>query len=240
MSDEDHTTYIGQADLITAAVHEIKSPLTLIASIASMIRDGDFDAVAEQKEQLNRIVLSSDRLLRIVDSVLGMSRLERGRSQLHAEPLIPRQIVSEVATDLKNFAEAKSQLIRCIVSGRLKPVLVDRHALYHVLYNLLDNAIKYSPVGSTIEIRVKKSPHQLAFWVLSEGATVTKADFDRLKRQFNQIDQPITAHPDSNGIGLFVADQLAKLMSGSIGVRKRQSGNCFFVAVPLSGQLSLF
>lgn len=240
MSDGDHTTYIGQTDLITAAVHEIKNPLTLIANIASMIRDDDFDTVAEQKEQLNRIVLSSDRLLHIVDSVLGMSRLERGRRQLRAEPVIPKEIVSEVVADLRSFAKAKQQTIKCVVSSRLKPVLVDRHALYHVFYNLLDNAIKYSPVGSVVEIKVKKSPHQLAFWVISEGVTVSKADFDRLKGQFNQIDQPITAHPDSNGIGLFVADQLAKLMSGYIGVRKRSEGNCFFVSVPLSSQLSLF
>lgn len=231
---------LTDADLIAAAAHELKNPLAFINSAASVLGDDSILTPHQRQKYLERICLSAERMLSIVDSLLGARKLRSGRRAVELSPTNPNHAITEIISELKAFSASRQQQIRFSPKKTLKPVLIDRDAFHHALYNLIDNAIKYSPIKSKIAVELKRTSTHLQVKIISPSQKITSEDWRRLHNQFSQSDQPITAHADSNGLGLIVATQLVRLMSGYVGFYAREGKNCFYIAVPLTDQLSLF
>lgn len=229
-----------QQQLIASVAHELKSPLTLISGIASQMQEPDFNA-KQAAAHLERIQFSSDRLLSLVDSILRGYELQQHALELHLEPLSPLLVMEEVAHELEPHARKQAQLIAVKSSRRTKPlVLADRSCLHAILYNLLDNAIKYTKPEQTIELeaRLKRGYAQLA--VKDYGVGVKKSDVKRIFNQFGKAQRPIPRWAQSTGLGLYIAKQLTEAMNGRLELTKRRDGSSFLVNLQLSQQLNLF
>ncbi len=229
-----------QDQLIASVAHELKTPLTLISGMSSELQTAPADSHLQQK-YLERIQFSSDRLLNLVDSILRGYELKQHVLELQLEPLSPLLIMEEVAHELEPHARKQAQLIAVKSNKRSQPlVLADKGCLHAIIFNLLDNAIKYTKPEQTIELeaRLKRDYAQLA--VKDYGVGVKKSDLKRIFTQFGKSQRPIPQWANSTGLGLYIAKQLTEAMNGQLELTRRHDGSSFLVNLQLSHQLSLF
>ena len=228
----------GNHQLLASVAHELKTPLTLISGLSAMAQDSSLKP-QQYQQYVERIQFSSDRLLGLVDSILRGYELEQDMLELNLEPLSPQLIMEEVAHELEPHARRQAQLI-AVVSRQRQTLLADKGCLHAILFNLLDNAIKYSNPETTIELesRLRRGQGQLV--VKDYGPGMKKADLKRLFAQFGRVQRPVPQWATTTGLGLYIARQLTEAMNGSLELSRRKNGTSFLVNLQLSRQLSLF
>ena len=225
--------------LIASVAHELKSPLTLISGLSSQLQSPAIDP-RQYQHYVQRIQYSSDRLLGLVDTILRGYELQQHMLELNLEPLCPQLIMEEVAHELEPHARKQAQLITVKNVRHQQTVLADKGCLHAILFNLLDNAIKYSNPECTIELetRLRRGYAQIA--VKDYGQGIKKGDLKKLFAQFGRLQRPVPQWATTTGLGLYVAKQLTEAMNGTLELAKRRDGSSFLVNLQLSRQLSLF
>lgn len=241
MAEQKFADDIVSSDLISTTVHELKSPLTLISGLSSMLKLGDFGEISSQQEHyIHRIMLTSDRLLTLVDSLLSVGKYKRDSLELDLEPISAASLVRQVCVELEPLLREKKLTFSVQRPRQLPPVMADRQALYQVLYNLVDNAIKYSREEGRIKIHYKHEEDKLRISIIDEGVGVSQKDIERVFKQFGTSRQPIQAHAGSSGLGLYIVKNLMDALGGEIHVKTLENGSCFYILLPIARQLSLF
>lgn len=228
----------GDQQLLAGIAHELKTPLALISGLSAELQDPGLDA-RHYQQYVQRIQFSSDRLLHLVDSVLRGYELAQDMLELHLEPVNPAVVMQEVAHELIPHARKQAQLIA--VTAKCKNViLADKGCLHAVLFNLLDNAIKYSKPETTIELEARLRRGQAQLVVKDYGVGIKKTDLKKLFSQFGRVQRPVPQWASTTGLGLYIAKQLTEAMQGSLELTRRRDGTSFLVNLQLSKQLSLF
>lgn len=228
-----------QQRLIASVAHELKSPLTLISGLSAQLQDVSIDPQQYQR-YVQRIQYSSDRLLGLVDSILRGYELQQQQLELRLEPICPQLILEEVAHELMPHARKQAQIIAVASSRQKKTVLADRGCLHAVVFNLLDNAIKYSTPESTIELETRSRGGRPQLVVKDCGAGFKKTDLKKLFAQFGAKGKPVPGWATTTGLGLYVANQLTDAMGGTLSLTRHKRGSSFLVTLQQSRQLSLF
>ena len=229
----------GDQQLIASVAHELKSPLTLISGLSAHMQTASVDP-SQYQQYVQRIQFSSDRLLGLIDTILRGYELEQHMLELKIEPLSPQRMLEEVAHELEPHARKQAQLIAVRSTRHRQTIMADKGCLHAVLFNLLDNAIKYSLPESTIELetRLKRGHAQLV--IKDYGLGIKKADLKKLFEQFGTFQRPVPQWATTTGLGLYIAKQLTEAMNGSLELTRRKDGSSFLVNLQLSHQASLF
>ena len=230
---------IFNQQMIASVAHELKSPLTLISGLSSQLQNGSIDPLHFQ-QYVQRIQFSSDRLLSLVDTILRGYELEQNMLELNLEPICPQLIMEEVAHELLPHAKKQAQLIAVKNSRQRKTVIADRGCLHAVIFNLLDNAIKYSEPESTIELETRLRGNQSQIVIKDFGQGIKKNDLKKLFAQFGRVQRPVPQWASTTGLGLYVAKQLTEAMNGQLILTRRKDGSSFLVNLDVSKQLSIF
>lgn len=225
--------------LLASVAHELKTPLTLISGLSEQLQSSSIN-VSQHHKYAERIQFSSDRLLGLVDTILRGYELEQRMLDLNLEPLNPHVLLEEVAHELEPHARRQAQLIAVRGSRNRQIVLADKGCLHAVLFNLLDNAIKYSMPEVTIELQARLRRGQSQIVVKDYGAGIKKNDLKRIFEQFGRVRQPVPQWATTTGLGLYIAKQLTEAMQGSLELTRRKDGTSFLVNLQLSKQLNLF
>lgn len=224
--------------LLAGIAHEFKTPLTLISGLSAELQREPVDP-AQYLQYVQRIQFSSDRLLGLVDSVLRGYELEQDMLDIRLEPINAQLIMEEVAHELEPHARKQAQLLS-VKSKHKNTILADRGCLHAVLFNLLDNAIKYSNPETTIELEARLRRGQAQLVVKDRGVGMKQSDLKKLFAQFGRVQRPVPQWATTTGLGLYIAKQLTEAMNGSMELTRRRDGTSFLVNLQLSQQLSLF
>jgi len=200
--------------------HELRTPVTTIIAGARLLgRANRLDA--GDQELVEDIAFEANRLHRLIDDLLVLSRIERGNLVLSAEPVHVGHLVDRVmAYEQRRWPETRFR-----AAGGTSPEVIEGEETYveQVLRNLLSNAAKYSPLGSTVDVVVERTEGEVAVRVLDQGAGVGAEELADLFSLFYR--SPTTAATASGaGIGLFVCDRLIRAMGGRIWARRRPEG----------------
>lgn len=208
--------------------HELRTPVTTIYGTASLLKRDP--GRPDGRDLLGDIEAEAERLLRIVDDLLVVSRVERGVVVLTPEPVVVRHVVSEVLT----VVGRRHPSARIEVEGSVHmPALADATALRQVLHNLLTNAAKYAGADGPIVIRLSEDDGWVRLEVIDQGPGLGSAP-DDLFQLFHRSPNAARRAPGS-GIGLYVAQQLVRAMGGRIGAGTREEGGAWFeVRLPAS------
>jgi signal transduction histidine kinase len=225
--------------LLASVAHELKSPLTLISGLSAQLQHPSVDP-KNYLRSLQRIQFSSDRLLSLVDSILRGYELNRNMLELNIEPISPQLVLEEVAHELEPHARKQAQLIAVRANTHKNILLADKGCLHAVLFNLLDNAIKYSRPEATIELESRQRSGRVQLVVKDFGLGIKKADLKKLFEQFGRSQRPVPQWATTTGLGLYIARQLTEAMNGQLDLTRRKDGTSFLVNLQLSKQLSLF
>lgn len=161
---------------------------------------------------------NSDRLMRLISDILDLKKIEAGKFKLSLQKLPPSTVIDTVIDALKPLAAEKRITLVKEVNTK-QSLLFDPDRVVQILSNLTTNAIKFSPTGESIVIRVEKpSPDSTRFSVIDNGSGIPQDEMSKLFGRFQQIDSSDKRAKGGTGLGLFISKSLVELHGGHIGV----------------------
>jgi heavy metal sensor kinase len=221
----------GQLRRFTAdASHELRTPLAVIRGIGEMgLRETR--SPAEYKDAIGSMLEEVDRLTRLVDTLLRLSRGEAGTIQLSLDVVDLGELARDVVSSLGILAEERPQRLQVTVAG---PVCVaaDRLVLRDAVTNIVDNAIKYGPPGSTIDVRVEANGQEAMMTVADEGPGIGEEHRQRVFDRFYRIDEGRSRDSGGTGLGLAIAKWAVEVNGGQISLERAGGGSLFRIVLP--------
>ncbi|MBC7565257.1 HAMP domain-containing histidine kinase [Candidatus Saccharibacteria bacterium] len=222
---------------LTAAAHELKSPLALVRQLALRLEESDISD--KQRRLIQQITLTSERALRLTSDLTRSARLDDALFEL--EPINPEQICQDIAAELAPLFEAHGRSLQ--VSHRTHPLLLvaNRDLLRRIIMNFSDNALYYSQPGTAVHMQIQAltKAGTIRVGIRDFGPALSSDMWRALQKKLKHSPQPVHARPQSSGLGLFIASQFAQAMDGTIGATRHRDGATFYVELQASRQLSL-
>jgi signal transduction histidine kinase len=224
-----------RSNFAAAVSHELKTPLTAIRLYAEMLRDGLVPSEEKRREYYGSITSETERLSRLINNVLEFSRLERGARSFELRIGEVAPIVREAVDLLRGHAAQHGFALELVLDDALPPVRFERDALVQVVFNLVDNAVKYGR-GETarIEVSCRRAGEGVAIGVRDHGAGVPREELGRILEPFYRRGDELTRSAQGAGIGLALVRALVQQMGGVLRVVNADGGG-LVVTLELSG-----
>ncbi|HEX6913058.1 MAG TPA: HAMP domain-containing sensor histidine kinase, partial [Longimicrobium sp.] len=234
VAEAEHAS-VEKTRFIRNVSHEFRTPLSSIIGFASLLeREGDALDPALRAEYLAIVLRNARHLLHVVNDLLNISKVEAGTLEVTLVPLRAAEAAAAVITSLAPQAEERGVRIRLEDDGA-RPALADSGRLRQVLFNLLENAVKYSPPGGDIVVRACEKGGEVRLEVADQGPGIDPANQDRLFKEFSRVNPP-GMRVVGAGLGLALSRMLTDAMGGRIGVDSALGeGSTFWVALPVAG-----
>ncbi|HKP60476.1 MAG TPA: HAMP domain-containing sensor histidine kinase [Polyangiales bacterium] len=222
-------------DFVSAVTHELKTPLTAIRMYGEMLRDDVVPEPQKRSRYYRIITAESERLTRLIENVLELARIERGQRSVSLAMGDVATVVRETLEVLEPHASDLGFKLELQTSGDLPEVCFDRDALSQVLFNLVDNALKYSAEASqrTITIHCEAQPDAVLVRVADRGPGVAPQHLARIWQPFYRAERELTRTHKGTGIGLALVRGLVERMGGQVAGRNTNPGFEVRVLLPL-------
>ncbi len=230
---EEYALEKTRSDFVATASHELRTPLAAVYGAVRTLRRGDVQLSDDDRGQfLEMIESEATRLATIVDQILLAGQLDAGVVEVEAEECDPAEIAAGV---VESAATHAPEDISLAVDANGAPRIVgDESKLRQVLANLVDNAVKYSPDGGRVEIRLSRDNGRCLIAVADEGLGIPADEQDRIFEKFYRLDPQQTHGVGGSGLGLYICRELVERMSGTLTVVSEPGrGSTFMVELPL-------
>jgi two-component system sensor histidine kinase/response regulator len=200
--------------------HELRTPLNaIIGFTGALLMKLPGPLTTEQDRQLNTIRTSARHLLSLINDILDVAKIEAGKVTLELESVQCQSLVSEVVDTLRPLAAQKGLALELNLAAEPIVLQTDRRALTQILINLANNAIKFTDSGTvtvTLAQRQGESQGIIEFSVADSGAGIREEDQAKLFQAFSQLDSTSTRHAEGAGLGLYLCQNLANLIGGTL------------------------
>jgi signal transduction histidine kinase len=222
-----------KSDFVSTVSHDLRSPLTLMRGYATML-----EMVGKLNEQqhsyVSKIIIGVESMSRMVNNLLDLGRIEAGVG-LQVDSVPVKEIVEGVMDTLQLQADQKSIRIRVEAEGTLpRTVEADRALLQQAVYNLAENAIKYTPEGGKVTLRVRSRPGELLYEVEDNGIGISPADQARIFEKFYRGSQREARTQRGSGLGLAMVRSIAEQHGGRVWLESLPGhGSTFYLLIPL-------
>ncbi len=223
-------------EFISSISHELRTPLTAIQSFTEILLDFEEDDPETRKEFLQIIQSQAYRLLTIIDNILTLAEINRDGLTASKSRFAFPKLVQETTDLFRERLREKSIQFKQSIQKGLSEVETDTRYLKLALVNLIDNAIKFTTEGGTIEIGAREtSDKELQVFVRDSGVGVPPESTQIIFERFKQLGNTLTDKPDGTGLGLYIAKNLVEKLGGKIWVESRMgSGATFFILLRLT------
>lgn len=237
---EDTTLTQAHSDFVSTVSHEFRTPLTSIKGFADTLLSYGAQLPEEEKRRfINIIKDQADRLIRLVENLLTTSKLGASRIEMSYRPVPLQRLLDKVIHSIQAKTQAKTGVERTIELS-VKPTdleaWADADRLEQILLNLVDNAVKYSPAGSTVHVQAELLPtdeSQLRITVRDEGAGIPEALLPKIFTKFYRVESPLKQEVEGTGLGLYITKSLTTAMGGQICAESAPGqGSTFTVTLP--------
>jgi signal transduction histidine kinase len=224
-----------KSDFVAAVSHEFRTPLTALAHLAELLEEDDDLPPARRRELYAALGRNTSRLRRLVESLLDFARLEAGRRPYTLRPLAPAALTRAVVDEFQR--EAAREVILDVDDRALRvAVMADDAALTNALWNLLDNAVKYSPSKATI--RVSVAPHEsgVAIAVEDRGVGIARDERDEIFERFARGRRARELGITGTGLGLALVRHIVSAHGGRVELESEEgAGSTFRIVLPEAG-----
>ena len=224
-----------KADFVSTVSHELRTPLAAIYGASRTLQRGDIELTEERRSSLLDVISNeSDRLARTVNAILWASRLDSGTLRVDVETCDPNDLVGEVVDAMRIHLPERITLAVWDTEP-LPSISCDPDNVRQVLSNLIDNAIKYSPSGGVVEVRVGRNGNSVRFAVRDEGLGIADAEQRRIFEKFYRADPNLSRGIGGTGLGLYICQELVRRMDGRIWVESSEGeGSTFSFELPIA------
>jgi len=222
-------------EFLSNVSHEFKTPLTSIQGYSQLIWDGTLGPVNEQqKKAVDTVIRNSERLRKLVDSLLYISRAQAGKLSYSFDDLMISDVIDNSIQDLSLQAEKKDIEINKYVEEDLPPIRGDKDKLTDVMINLIDNAIKFTPQGGRIDVGAEVDDGSLHIYVRDTGIGIPEDKISNLFQRFYQVDASVKRRYGGTGLGLYICKKIIEDHEGNIWVKSQEGeGSTFHILLPL-------
>ena len=222
-------------EVLSIVSHDLRNPVSTVSMSAALLQDDAMDLSDEQRrKQLEIIARSAQRMNRLIGDLLDVARIEGGRLTVSCRCEDPAALAGEACDAFRPIAAEKSIALECHVEPGVRAVYADRDRLLQVLSNFLDNAVKFTPRGGRVALRVAPDGDGVAFAVSDTGPGIAAAERPHVFDRFWQARG--TAHLGS-GLGLAIAKGIAEAHRGTVRVESESGrGSTFSVTLPYSSE----
>lgn len=223
MAHELNATEILQSDFVSNVSHEFKTPINAIEGYSTLLQDGE-NLDETQREYIDKILLNTQRLSSLVGSILLLSKLENQQIPSHQTQYRLDEQIRQSVVALESAWEQKD--IEFDLELERVSYLGNEPMMRHVWDNLISNAIKFSPVGSTVKLQLIKKPKKLIFTIDDQGPGLTE---NAQKHIFDKFFQADNSHKqEGNGLGLALVKRILTIEQGQIHGENLPQGGCRF------------
>jgi signal transduction histidine kinase len=224
----------AKSEFLANMSHELRTPMNAILGFTELLLDGLYgDVPDELREPLADIQTNGRHLLRLINDVLDLSKIEAGRMELSVDDYAPAEVLEAVRSSLRSLAAEKGLEFAVRVERELPIARGDGKRITQCLLNLAGNALKFTRQGQ-VDIDVSLADGWLTFKVTDTGIGIPKDEVENIFAEFRQVDTTITREYGGTGLGLSITKRLVELHGGRIGVESELGhGSTFFFTVPL-------
>ena len=226
-------------DFVANVSHELRTPLTAVRGYVEALIDGSDDP-AETRRFLEIIARHTLRMERLVRDLLRLARLDAGQEECDRVPCSVESLFAGVESELAGSIEARQQQVRHDIAPDAATLDGDPTRLHDAFRNLLENAVNYSPPGSTIVLGARRAGDRMVLTVADQGPGLPEADLGRVFERFYRVDKARSRggrDPGGTGLGLAIAKHLVELHGGSVSAANRREGGAIFtVELPSAGK----
>jgi signal transduction histidine kinase len=224
-----------KTQFIDIVSHELRTPLTVMRGYIDLV-ESEYASKLEPKfaSRLGIIKVNTDRLYSLVESMLDVSRLEKGSLQIHPEPVKIDTILDDIVNSKMKDAEAKKQAMSLDIEGKLPLIMADRRRMKDVFSNIIDNAIRYTQDGGRIQIGARDEGRILHVWVKDNGVGIPLENLGKIFDRFHIVTSNELSHQvDRLGLGLPISKGIVEAHGGRIWVESQVGkGSVFHVDLP--------
>lgn len=223
-----------KSDFLANMSHELRTPLNAVIGFAEVLVDGKAGPLnAEQQEYLNDILNSGQHLLKLINDVLDLTKIEAGKMELEPETFAIKTVTDEVCAIMSPIGSKRNIAITFAAPAENDAALLDILKFKQILYNLLSNAVKFSHDGGEVKLVINVSAQHLQIQVSDDGIGIKEDDLPRIFREFEQLDSGAARRFSGTGLGLALTKKLIELHQGSIEVASEfGKGSTFSITLP--------
>ena len=221
-------------DFLSTLSHELRSPLNAVYGWATMLDRGQLDA--EQSRHAIRVILRNvSTQVRLIDDLLDVSRVAAGKIRLLVQPVDLEAVVQDAIESIRPAADAKGIRLQSVLASPGGPISGDRDRLLQVVWNLLGNAVKFTPKGGRVQVRLQRVRSQVEILVSDTGQGIEPALLPHVIDRFRQGDSGSSRPHGGLGLGLALVRSLVELHGGTVAAQSEGAGAgaAFLVRLPV-------
>jgi PAS domain S-box-containing protein len=225
----------AKSDFMTAMSHELRTPLNSIIGFSDILLDTDCSVPAEkQLKYVQFINDSGNKLLRMINELLEISEIESEKLELHISDFLLHDALEEVLAGLNPKITRKNIHLVCAIDDGLGIIKVDRNKFKHIMFNLIDNAIKFNVENGSITIEITNNNSFMQISIKDTGIGISVENLQDIFLPFKQIDSGINREHAGCGVGLVLVNNFIKLHGGGIWVKSEvNKGSTFTFTLPV-------
>ena len=223
-------------EFLANMTHELRTPLNSIIGFSQLLHDENAGTLNQkQSRYTSNVLTSSKHLLDIVNDILDISKIESGTVELQYEKMPISTIFNDINTTMAPFASKKNIKIESNINPDLTTIMADKNKVKQILYNLINNAIKFTPEEGHITINAFRRGDVLQVEVKDSGIGISKIDTEKIFRPFVQLDGSTTREYTGTGLGLSIVKRFVELHNGKIWVKSEtDKGSTFTFTLPFN------
>jgi PAS domain S-box-containing protein len=225
----------AKSEFLASMSHELRTPLNAILGFSELLSDDSTDQFDKETRRrfLDQIHSSGQHLLQLINDILDLSKVEAGQMELHLESVELGSLIQDVRATIEPLARSKSIALNA-ESTREISLIADSAKVRQMLLNLVSNAIKFTPTGGRIDIRIRRLESWVEIAVSDSGIGIAKEDLGRLFTEFQQLDAGPGRQQEGTGLGLALTRRFAELHGGQVIVESEVGkGSTFTLRLPL-------
>ena len=212
-----------KTEFVSIVAHQLRTPLSAIKWIIKMILDGDAgELTAEQRELLDKGYLSNERIIKLVNDLLNVSRIEEGKFGFNFVKADFQEVVVAAISSVEDLAVKNHQELTIHQPKNLPKIYLDKERMIMVIQNLLSNAIKYTPEYGKIEITIQVDKQSLYVKIKDQGVGIPKEDQPKIFSKFFRAANVVKLETDGTGLGLFLVKNIIAKHNGKIGLTSEE------------------
>jgi len=224
-----------KSEFLANMSHEFRTPLNAILGFAEILKDKAGEIDEKYQRYAENILTSGRNLLAMINDLLDLAKAQAGKMKLHIEKTSIPELCRGIAAFFSPLTEQKKIKVQVTVDDKIPIILTDSGKVQQVLYNLMSNAIKFTPENGRIKISASMIDEKtVRISVIDTGCGIDEGHKENIFEKFRQIDGSLTRQESGTGLGLAICRELSTILAGNIGMESQPGkGSTFYLEIPL-------
>ncbi|MBS3121416.1 GAF domain-containing protein [Candidatus Woesearchaeota archaeon] len=228
-----------KSDFVSNVSHELRTPLTSIKGYSKLLLEGRLGEVPEKQVQCLKIILEeTDRLTRLINEILDLAKLEKGKVKFKKEKINIEEVAQKVIETLTTLADDKDIKIHFTPTGKIFNIAASQDLIKQVFFNLIGNAIKFTPKKGSIYVNIENIENEIKVTIKDTGIGIKKEIVPKIFDKFFQVDSSMTREHGGTGLGLPISKHIIDAHKGKIFVESEVGkGSSFIFTLPIQKKI---